>query len=791
MTERCDTAAVLGAGVMGSGIAAHLAGAGIRTYLLDIVPSNLTEADKNNPQARNRLALTGIQKALQSKPAAFYDPDAARLVTAGNLEDNLDVLAHCDLVIEAVLERMDVKKTLFARIAKVIHPDAILASNTSGLSIADMAADLPESLQARTLVMHFFNPVRYMRLLEIVPGPKTEPKVVARAVRLGEMLGKGVVYGKDTPNFVANRIGVHGLMKVIKTMEEDNLTIEEVDKIFGKPMGRPSSAAFRTGDIVGLDTFLHVAKNCYDSLPNDEERDVFVPPAWMQKLAESGRTGQKAGAGFYKKVGSDIMVLDPKTMDYRAQNKVRFDSLGAAKGIEDVGARIKAMVNAEDRAGKFAWKTLAASLCYSAARVGEIANDIVNIDRAMRWGFNWDLGPFEAWDAIGVPESVARMHREGFKVPAWVDAMLKSGRTSFYDGTEARRRYYDVTSRSAATEAQDLHHIRLAALQEDKSRLVKSNMGASLVDLGDGCLCLQVHTKMNTIDNDVIDMIAAATQEAERNFEALVVGNDGEHFGAGANLMLIFMAAQQKAWDQIEGVVGGFQKAVQGLRYSKVPVVAAPFQYTFGGAAELAMGADVCQAHSETYMGLVEVGVGLVPSGGGCLRTLERWTDAVAHVEGADQLPFVGQGSLNIAMAKVSTGAEDARRLRYLLPHDGISLNRDALLYQAKQRALGMARAGYLPPRPRVLKAAGLDAVKTIGVRVWGLVEGGFASAHDALIANKVAYILCGGTVAAGTELTEQHILDLEREAFLALCGEEKTQARMQSILMTNKPLRN
>lgn len=791
MTERCDTAAVLGAGVMGAGIAAHLAGAGIRTYLLDIVPPNLTEAEKANPQARNRLALTGIQNALKAKPAAFYDPDAARLVTCGNLEDDLGVLGKCDLVIEAVLERMDVKKSLFARIAKVIHPEAILASNTSGLSIATMAEDLPDDLQARTLVMHFFNPVRYMRLLEIVAGPKTEPKVVARAARLGELLGKGIVYGKDTPNFVANRIGIHGLMKVIKTMEQDGLTIEEVDKIFGKPMGRPSSAAFRTGDLVGIDTFLHVAKNCYDSLPNDEERDIFKVPSWMEALVKSGRTGQKTGAGFYKKVGSDIQVLDIKTMEYRPQNKVRFDSLGAVKSIEDVGERIKTLISFDDKAGQFAWKTLASSLCYAARRVGEIAGDIVNIDRAMRWGFNWDLGPFEVWDAIGVPESVARMHKDGMAVPAWVDAMLKGGRTRFYDGTEARKSYYDVTSRGVAIEARDPHHIRLAALREDKARIVKSNMGASLIDLGDGCLCLEVHTKMNTVDNDVIEMMATAVQEAERNFEALVIGNDGEHFGAGANLMLIYMAAQQKAWDQIEAVTRGFQNAVQGLRYSNVPVVAAPFMYTFGGAAEIAMGADTCQAYAETYMGLVEVGVGLVPAGGGCLRMVERWTDGVASVEGVDLLSFIGQGSLNIAMAKVSTGAEEARRLRYLLPHDNISLNRDYLLYHAKQRALGMARGGYRPQRPRMFKAAGLDAARTIGMRVWGMVEGGFASAHDALITNKVAHIMCGGTVAAGTELTEQHYLDLEREAFLALCGEEKTQLRMQSILMNNKPLRN
>jgi 3-hydroxyacyl-CoA dehydrogenase len=791
MTERCETVAVLGAGVMGTGIAAHLAGAGIRTFLLDILPTNLTDAEKGQPAARNRLALTAIDRALKSKPATFYDPDAARLVTPGNFDDHLAELQQCDLIIEAVVERMDIKKALFARLAPHVQKGAILASNTSGLSLAEMTRELPEALQKQFCVMHFFNPVRYMRLLELVPGPKTEPAVMARAARIGEFLGKGVVYGKDTPNFVANRIGVYSIMQVFRSMTEFGLTIEEVDKIVGKPMGRPASAAFRTSDIVGIDTLLHVAKNCYDSLTQDEERDTFVVPEWVAKLSASGRTGQKAGAGFYKKKGDEILVLDVGSLEYRPQNKVRYESLGAVKSIEDVGERLKALVNADDKAGQFAWRALSTCLAYTARRVGEIANDIVNIDRAMRWGFNWELGPFEAWDAIGVPASVERMKKDGLKVAPWVEAMLKGGRTSFYDGSHAAPRYYDVNSKTSATKPRDPHAIRLAAVHEDKSRVVKENMGASLLDLGDGCLCLEVHTKMNTIDNDVIEMMGHAVTEAERNFEALVVANDGEHFGAGANLMLVYMAAQQKAWDQVATVVKGFQDNVQRLRYARVPVVTAPFQYAFGGAAELAMAGDVAQAHAETYMGLVEVGVGLVPAGGGCLRMVERWTDTVAPVEGADLLPFVGQASLNIATAKVSTGAEEARRLRYLLPTDGISLNRDHQLYEAKMRALGMARAGYRPPRPKLLKAAGLDAARTIGMRVWGMMESGFATAHDGVVANKVAHVLCGGHVAAGSEVTEQHFLDLEREAFLSLCGEEKSQARMQSILMTNKPLRN
>jgi 3-hydroxyacyl-CoA dehydrogenase len=791
MVERIETAAVLGAGVMGAGIAAHLAGAGIRTYLFDIVPPKLSEAERADKRARNKLAISGIENALKAKPAAFFDPDAARLITPGNFDDDLDKLAKCDLVIEAVVERLDIKKSLFAKVAQVIGPNTLLASNTSGLSINAMGADLPPDVQKRFVVMHFFNPVRYMRLLEIVPSQKTSPETVERAARIGEMLGKGIVYGKDTPNFVANRIGIYGLMQVIRTMQSDGYSIEEVDKIVGTPMGRPKSAAFQTADIVGIDTFVHVAKNCFDSLPNDEEREVFKMPAFIEKLVADGKLGRKSGAGFYKKVGDEIQVLDWQTGEYRPEKKVRIDSLGVAKNVEDVRQRLKGLVNADDRAGQFAWKVLSRSLAYTARRVGEIADDIVNIDRAMRWGFNWDLGPFEAWDAIGVEESVARMKKDGVQVPAWVEDMLKSGKKSFYEGTEAAKQHWSPKAKKLAAVAHDPKHIRLAALKEDKKRVVRSNFGASLVDIGDGAVCLEVHTKMNTVDGDVVQMMNEAVDEAEKNFEALVIANDGEHFGAGANLMLIFMAAQQKEWGQIDTMVREFQNANQRLKYAKVPVVAAPFQYTFGGAAEIAMAATACQAHAETYMGLVEVGVGLVPAGGGCLRMVERWAMEPVTVELVDALPFVAQASLNIAMAKVATGAEEAKRMRYLKTSDGVSLNRDHLLYEAKARALGLARAGHRRPIPRMIKAAGLDAARTIGIRVWGMVESGFATEHDGVIARKVAHIVCGGNVAAGAEVTEQHFLDLEREAFLALCGEEKSQARMQSILMTNKPLRN
>jgi 3-hydroxyacyl-CoA dehydrogenase len=791
MSEGINTAAVIGSGVMGSAIAALLASAGIRTHLLDVLPRDLAPASAGDPKARNRLPDEALARALKSKPAAFYVPDAARLITTGNLEDHLDRLASCDLVIEAIIENLDIKKQLFQKIAPHLSAQALLATNTSGLSIAAMSATLPPQLQKRFVVMHFFNPVRYMQLLEIAGGPATDADVLKRAARFGEFLGKGIVYTKDTTNFVANRIGVYSLMLTTHSMLEAELGIDTVDMITGKPMSRSAGATFKTADLVGLDTLIHVSTNCYDTLERDPQREVFRIPDFVTRLVKEGRLGRKSGAGFYKKVGDDILVLDYRTNDYRPAEKLRFDSIGAVRNIEDPKARLARLVAGEDAAAAFAWKLLSRTLTYSASLVGEIADDVVSIDRAMRWGFNWELGPFEAWDAIGVAASVERMERDGLAVPAWVKDGVVRGGGSFYSGGPAARTYFDVQTRRPRAVPQDPSHIEIEAQKSQPSRVIRKNLGASLVDLGDGALCVEVHTKMNTIDADVIAMLVEGVREAEANFEALVIANDGQHFGAGANLFMIFAAAQQKKWDQISSVIRGLQSALQGLRYAKVPVVAAPFQYTLGGGAELAMAADQCQAHAETYMGLVEVGVGLIPAGGGCLRMVERFTAPISGVEGADLLPLIGQASLNIAMAKVSTSADEAKALRYLQPEDGISLNRNHLLQHAKQRALGLARSGYRPPRPRLFAAAGADAAATIGARIWGMVEGKWATPHDALLANKVAHILCGGTVAAGSARTEQDYLDLEFEAFLSLCGEEKTLARIEHMLKTNKPLRN
>jgi 3-hydroxyacyl-CoA dehydrogenase len=790
MSQGISTAAVIGSGVMGSAIAAQLAGAGIPTHLLDVVPRDLPAGKEADPKARNRIPDEALARALKTKPAPFYLPDHARLVTTGNLDDHLERLRHCDLVIEAIVENLDVKKQLFQKIAPFLHEGAILASNTSGLSIAAMSAALPPELQSRFVVMHFFNPVRYMHLLEIASGPKTAPEVVQRAAAFGESLGKGIVYTKDTTNFVANRIGVFGMMFTVHSMLESKLGIDTVDMITGKPMARSSGATFKTGDLVGLDTLIHVSQNCYDSLKNDPQRNVFRIPEFVTRLVKDGRLGRKSGAGFYKKAGDDILVLDYEKLEYRAAEKLRFDSIGAVRNIEEPRARLAKLLTFDDPAASFAWKLTGNTLAYSAALVGEIADDIVSIDRAMRWGFNWELGPFEAWDAIGVAASVERMHRDGIAVPDWVTRLAKSG-GSFYAGSPSERTYFDVRTQAPRAIARDAKSLSFEVLKSEPTRVIKQNLGASLVDLGDGALGLEVHTKMNTIDGDVIAMLTLGVREAEKNFEALVIANDGQHFGAGANLFMIYAAAQQKQFDQIGQVIRGLQNALQGLRYAKVPVVAAPFQYTLGGGAELAMAADQCQAHAETYMGLVELGVGLIPAGGGCLRMVERHTGHIQGVENADPLPLIGQASMTVAMAKVSTSAHEARALRFLQPEDGISSSRSHQLYHAKQRALGLARAGYRPPMPRLIAAAGLDAAGTIGARIWGMVEGKWASPHDALLARKVAHVMCGGNVAAGTLLTEQNYLDLEFEAFLSLCGEEKSLARIEHMLKNNKPLRN
>lgn len=792
--------AVLGAGVMGAGIAAHLANAGFESLLYDIVPQDA--GDPSDPKARNRFALAGIDALTKSKPAAlFRKADVSRIIPC-NYEDHADLLATADWVIEVVVERLDIKKKVFQWIAEHRRPGTVVSSNTSGIKLADMAADMPEEMRRHFLITHFFNPVRYMRLLEIVAGPDTDPDVVARIADFGEKkLGKGIVFAKDTPNFIANRIGTYGMASVFRHMQEAGLTVEQVDKIFGQPLGRPKSAVFRTADIVGLDTLAHVFANLHEYLVDDEERDIFVLPGAVEKLIAAGATGQKAGAGFYKKVKqagkSEILALDLNTLEYRSQEKVRFDAIGAARKTDSVAESVAAMVWHEDEAGKAAWRVTADTLIYTANRItpekGQvIADDVVNVDRAMRWGFGWDLGPFEAWDAIGVRKSVERMKAEGRSVPAWVEAMLEAGRESFY----ARDASGVLTYWAVEGDAKPVPvspGITLLSDLKAQNREIERNPSASLLDLGDGVLGLEFHSKMNALDELIFALYGKALDKLDAGeFDALVVGNqDGRAFCAGANVLMILMGAMQGQWDQIEQQVSALQQLVQRAKYSSKPVVTAPFGLTLGGGAEVAMHSAATQASGELYMGLVEAGVGLIPAGGGCKELVVRYLGDFPQDIEYDPNPFVQKAFERIGLAKVSTSAEEARDYGFLRPKDRITMNSEAVLHDAKQLALGLVKSGYQAPRPRTVKVPGPTGRAAIELFLYQMREGGFATEHDVTVGKKLAYVLTGGDVPWGTVRTEQDLLDLEREAFLSLCGEPKSQARMQHMLQTGKPLRN
>ncbi|HEX8951674.1 MAG TPA: 3-hydroxyacyl-CoA dehydrogenase/enoyl-CoA hydratase family protein [Polyangia bacterium] len=771
--------AVLGAGVMGSGIAAHLAGAGIEVLLLDIVPPD-------GKGGRNAFAQGGKDKALKAKPAAFFTPRDADLIAVGNLEDDLDKAGKCDLVIEVVKEDLAVKRALFARLEPLLDAHTIVASNTSGLPIAQMMEGRSPSLKKRFLVTHFFNPVRYMKLLEIIAGNETDPAVTERVAAFGQdVLGKGIVRGKDTPNFVANRIGVFAMMHLIKLAIAEGFTVEEVDAIFGSPLGRPKSAVFRTADVVGLDTIIHVASNCYESLVNDERREDFKVPALLEQMAEKKMLGDKTGGGFMKKTPEGIVTLDFKTMQYRPQQKAKFASVGATKGVGDVAERIRKVLGGDDKAADLARRVTYATLAYSSNRIGEIADDYVNIDRGMRWGFGWDVGPFETWDAVGVQKGLDEMQKLGITPAAWVGEMLASGRTSFYsDGT-----YWDVRTKKAQPIPTSPRELALPSFRK-KGGVVFENDGATLYDIGDRIACLELHTKMNAIDADVVAALNKSVEVAEKQFDGLVVGNhDPQAFSAGANIFMMLMAANQGNWKAIDQMSNELQQALMRLRYAQVPTVTAPFGLTLGGGAEIAMHGAASRASAELYMGLVEAGLGLLPAGGGCKELLARHLEF--YPDDADPFVMVKKVFLQIGLGKVSMSAEEARAMGMLSPTDGVSLNRDFLIHDAKETALGLARAGYRPPRRRTMRLPGASGYATIRSMLQMMHEAHQISAHDVVVGSKIAYVLTGGKTAPSVRVTEQHILDLEREGFLSLIGEEKTRERMQYMLQFGKPLRN
>jgi 3-hydroxyacyl-CoA dehydrogenase len=783
--------AVIGAGVMGRGIAAHLANAGIEVVLLDIVPPNLTDAEKADRGARNRFAQGGLDAALKSRPAAFFHKSNALLVKVGNTEDDLSEAKSCDLVIEAVLERLDVKQALFEKLDALLPEHAIVASNTSGLRIAEMVKGRSDRFRRNFLVMHFFNPVRYMKLLELVTGPETAPATLERITKFGrDVLGKGIVVGKDTPNFVGNRIGTHAMLTAIHLMMSDGLNPEDVDAVTGTPMGHPKSASFRTADIVGLDTFVHVADNCYAALTADEEREVFKLPEFIRTMAERKLLGDKTKQGFYKrgKDKKDTLTFDPRSLDYRAKggDEALLKATKAIAKEEDPKERVRKLIADQGKAGAFAWKVISRSLAYSARRIPEIADSVEAIDDAMKWGYNWELGPFETWDALGFRTTFERMEKEGVALPDSVKKMYQSGAASFYD----ENRVFDLVKGAYVEREIDPRNATFQILK--RGAPVLKNGGAACWDLGDGVLGLQFSTKANSIDPDVIAMIHAGVAKAESEFRAMVVSNEGEHFCVGANLFGVVTAAMSQQWEPLREMVKGYQYATQRMKYSRVPVVVAPYGMTLGGGLELCFGAGGgVQAAAETYSGLVEVAVGLLPGGAGNLNMLWRALEGIPEGASVDTYAIVTQVFKNIALAKVATSAEEAKALGFFRKTDGVSFDKARLLTEAKKRAIGLAESGFHAPTPKAYVLPGENGIATLSMMVDTLVAGGYASEHDAKIARKIATVLCGGVSGASHEVTEDEILELEREAFVSLCGEPKSQERMQFMLMNNKPLRN
>jgi 3-hydroxyacyl-CoA dehydrogenase len=801
---RIDKAAVLGAGTMGAQIAAHLANAGVPTLLLDIVPRELTPEEQkrgltlDSKDVRDRIARTGFEAAGKAKPAAFFTADKTALVTVGNFDDDLPKLKGCDLIIEAVVENLDIKRALYERVEQYRRPGSIVASNTSGIPIRHLAEGRSEDFRAHFLGVHFFNPPRYLHLVELIRTEWTKPEVSCFLFGfLDQRLGKGVVPAKDRPNFIANRIGTFGALLTIRTMLEDGYSIEEVDRLTGPAVGRPKTATFRTFDLVGLDVFSHVIKNLYEALPDDEQRDMFVAPEFLTNMVARGILGNKTKGGFYKKQKGEgdkqeIWTLETASLEYRPSQKVKLPALEMAKNIEDTQERIKTLVWSKDRAGAFLWKTTSGTLRYAATRIPEIADTIVEVDRAMRWGFNWELGPFEVWDAIGVEKSTARMKEEGQTVPANVEGMLAAGAHSFYKKENGQQFYFDFASGQYVPLADQPGVIILKSLKE-RSGVIKKNSGASLIDLGDGVACLEFHSKMNAIGGDTLQMVKQSLAEVEKNFVGLVVGNQGANFCVGANLMLMLMEAQEENWEELDMMVRVFQGSTMSLRYSPKPVVVAPFNMVFGGGCEMVLHADRVRAAAETYIGLVEVGVGIIPAGGGTKEMLVRVLDSIPkNVDDADPFPFVKRAFETIALAKVATSADEARTYGFLADDDTISMNGDRLIADAKQEVLALAATGYVPPQQRTdILALGLPALATLKLGIHQMKRGGYISDHDALIGEKLARILTGGDLNHPTRVSEQYLLDLEREAFLSLVGERKTQERIAHMLKTSKPLRN
>ena len=822
--KRIHKVAVLGAGTMGARIAAHFANAGVPSYLLDIVPP-----DADAP-ARNKIAAAGLEAAKKSKPAAFFAPSLAKLITIGNFEDDLRKLADVDWIIEAVVENLDIKRALLKKVDTLRKPGTIITTNTSGLPVGKIAEGFAADFRRCWFGTHFFNPPRYMRLLELIPTPETDRTLLDAVAHFSDLhLGKGVVLAKDTPNFIGNRIGTFSVLNVMRLMQEMNLTIEEVDALTGAPVGWPKSATFRTIDLVGLDILGHVVSNMtgvgrtllsanpgpgHSAATTLDERSDLQLPDFYKQMLERKMLGDKTRGGFYKKSkGADgheeRLALDWKTFEYHPRHKPRFPALDMAKNVEDTGARLRMLLGLEgagpqkgDKAGAFLWTALSELWTYSANRIPEISDTIVEIDRAMKLGFNWELGPFELWDAAGVEATVARMKKEGKPIAANVEKLLARGKKSWYEDdpkSPSGRDYFDLATADwqPAIVAQGVWSVTVA---KKSNGVVKKNAGASLVDLGDGVACIEFHSKMNIIGGDIISLILQSLKPGGPgdNFDAFVIHNDATNFSAGANLVLLLMSIQEGDWEEVDMGIRQFQGMTQAVKFSPKPAVVGAFGLTLGGGTEISLHAPARQPHAELYTGLVEVGVGLLPGGGGCKEMLLRALDSARSIrpdgrgESVELLEAMKKAFETIATAKVATSAHEARALGFLSDSDHITMNRERVLCDAKARALELVRAGYEPPVMRTdLPAPGESILATLKMGVYLMRQGDYITDHEVKIGNKVAEVLCGGNVTPGTPVSEQYILDLEREAFKSLCGEKKTQERIQHTLKTGKPLRN
>jgi 3-hydroxyacyl-CoA dehydrogenase len=793
--QQIHRAAVLGSGVMGSGIAAHLANIGIPTLLLDIVPKELTEAEKakgltlHDQEVRNRLATGSLQKLSKQKPAPLISKKSLELIETGNLEDDLIKLKEADWIIEAVTENLAVKQQVLAEVDQHRKSGSIVSSNTSGISIEKMAKGRSEDFQKHFLGTHFFNPPRYMKLLEIIPAKNTNPDVMSFMEKFSrDKLGKGVVVAKDTPNFIANRIGTYGLLVTVQEMLKGGYSVGEIDSITGTVIGRPKSATFRTMDVVGLDTFIHVINTVYEQAEG-KEKEAFETPDFMKEMLQKGWLGSKTNQGFYLKKGKGILELDPKTLTYGPVKKLKTTATEQSKQEKRLADKLKVLIYSNDRAGTLLWNILSPVLIYTAELLGKIAEDIVSIDRAMKWGFGWELGPFEIWDAIGLEKSFAKMETEGKDVPSWVKEMLVKGFTSFYHEQNGTQLFYHNGEYRLIEE--NPKSINLTEMKKQENRVLKKNSGASLIDLGDGVLALEFHSLNQSIGPDIIQMINFSVAEVEGNHKGLVIGNQGKSFCVGANLAMILMEAEDDNIFELESIVHSFQQAMMKLKFCKKPVVAAPFGMTLGGGAEICLHTARIQASTETYMGLVETGVGLIPGGGGTKELYIKHLNAFPAGVDNDLLKIAGSVFEKIALAKVSTSAEEAREYFFLSKFDRISANQDHLLFEAKQTVLDLSHKGYRPPARKKVPVVGETGYAALLLSAQSLLYAGYISEHDFKIAKKLAFVIAGGKVPYGIEVDEQYLLNLEREAFLSLVSDPKSQQRMQNMLVKGKPLRN